>query len=171
MSYITRVGAVFATVVAAAALTIVGTGTAMADSDHGGDPGSGHGRAYGEGTAAGGLPFSFEVRRNTDGRVSGYFKGALLIKGNPAFAPEGPATCVSIQGNRVGFLYPLEGNTQPGLIADKGLAILISVQDNGPGQKDGAGFLGPLPIAAFGNGCDPGPTVLPITEGDVVVKD
>ncbi|MGQ0845726.1 MAG: hypothetical protein ACT4QF_16520 [Sporichthyaceae bacterium] len=79
----------------------------------------------------------------------------------------GPITCLQVDGNRAGFLYPIRENAKPSFAA--GQVVLISIEDNGA-DGDRMGFLGPAPAAAFATGCAPGPTPIDIVDGGVTVR-
>lgn len=110
--------------------------------------------------------FKFHVHRDSAGRPSGYFTAAGVGPTGALIAPQGPVTCVEFDGNKVGFLYPLEDKTRPALLRDSGTAIMITAQDNGDGRLDSMGFLGPLPTSAF-PGCKPNVTTMPVTSGNI----
>lgn len=80
---------------------------------------------------------------------------------------KGPITCLHVDGNKAGFIYPLEEGSMPEAVV--GQAVLITVVDNGPGNVDMMGFVGPAPIPEIGP-CMPGPAPLAI-DGDVLVHD
>jgi hypothetical protein len=145
-----RIGAVVA---AAAAAVLAITGTAIAHD--------GSGRSEGHGTFALGS-FDWRFQRDSDGHVSGYFKAVATQPAGILVAPQGRVTCASFEGNKVGFLYLLEGNTRPAVA--KGTYILITAEDNGGHGRDKVGFLGPAPKAAF-PGCDPSLTPFNVISG------
>lgn len=153
----------FACLVVAAALILAGTGVAQASPP----TGSG-GTAHGTGTAPG-LSFSFDVTEHgaDPHAASGYFRAALVQPAGTLIAPQGPATCVDVRGDTVGFLYPLVDGTRPTALPFT--SILITAHDGGPGRPDAIGFVGPLPTAAFGGQCAPSLPFLPVTSGDIVV--
>jgi hypothetical protein len=152
-----------ACLVAVAALLLAGTGIASASP-----PVSPGGTAHGTGTAPG-LSFSFDVTEHGSDlhSASGYFRATLIQPAGTLIAPQGPATCVDVRGDTVGFLYPLVDGTRPTALPFA--SILITAHDGGPGHKDSVGFVGPLPTAAFGGKCAPAIPFLPVTSGDVVV--
>lgn len=147
-----RIGAV----VAAAGVALLSiTGVAIAHD--------GSGSSEGHGTFAL-ATFNWHFDRDSDGHVSGYFKAVATQPGGIFVAPQGPVTCAVFEGNKVGFLYPLEDNTKPAIA--KGTYILITAEDNGGHGRDKIGFLGPAPKAAF-PGCSPNlsPALFPVTSG------
>lgn len=87
---------------------------------------------------------------------------------NPLVDFTGPITCLHVEGNRAGFIYPIEKGSKPEPAV--GQSVLIFVEDNGD-TGDKMGFLGPAPAESFVNGCAPGPTPVDITEGGVTVHD
>jgi len=87
---------------------------------------------------------------------------------NPLVDFRGPITCLHVEGNRAGFVYPIEEGSKPESAV--GQAVLIFIEDNGD-SGDKMGFLGPAPASSFANGCAPGPTPVAITEGGVTVQD
>jgi hypothetical protein len=140
--------------------SLVGNGT----TNSGGDGGT----ATGNG-AVPGFSFDFHVHQNgasaTKG-IGGYFKAKLIAPAGTLIAPQGPATCVDVQGNRVGFLYPLKKPSRPGTL--DGTVIFITAVDGGPGHPDRLGFIGPAPAEAFPS-CHPLFGYLPVTRGHVTV--
>jgi hypothetical protein len=136
-----------------AILVAVGGGTASARDRSGSS--EGHGRFA---LAS----FNWHLERDSDGRVSGYFKAVATQPGGLLVAPQGPVTCAEFDGNKVGFLYPLEGATRPCLL--KRTYIMITAEDNGGHGRDKVGFLGPAPREAF-PGCQPGFTPFAVTSG------
>jgi hypothetical protein len=121
----------------------------------------GSGSSEGHGTFAL-SSFKWHLKRDSDGHVSGYFKGVGTQPAGLLIAPQGPVTCAEFDGNKVGFLYPLEDNTRPFLL--KGTYILISAEDNGGHGRDKIGFLGPAPREAFPD-CHPSFTPFDVTSG------
>jgi hypothetical protein len=157
-----RIAATALAVTASAALlatsAIDGSSAALAHEDRGTT-------ATGDG-ATPLFTFKFHVHRDSDGRPSGYFTAAGVGPTGALIAPQGPVTCVEFDGNKVGFLYPLEDKTRPALLRGSGTAIMITAQDNGDGHLDTMGFLGPLPTSAF-PGCKPTLTTMPVTSGNI----
>jgi hypothetical protein len=152
--------AALAVVVLTAAGVLVSNGLARASEDRGAS-------AQGRGSTPF-FSFTFRVHRDGDGQQGGYFEAKLSQPLGGVIAPRGPATCVDFRGNKVGFIYPLEEGTKPELVADKGLAIMVTAQDNGPGKQDAIGFVGPAPTAAF-VGCAPTVAEIPVTSGDIEI--
>jgi hypothetical protein len=152
--------AALAVVVLTAAGVLVSNGLATASEDRGAS-------AQGRGSTPF-FSFTFRVHRDGDGEQGGYFEAKLSQPLGGVIAPRGPATCVDFRGNKVGFVYPLEEGTKPELVADKGLAIMVTAQDNGPGKQDAIGFVGPAPSAAF-VGCAPTVAEIPVTSGDIEI--
>ena len=152
-----RIGLIAASVAAAAAAVAITTGTAAAHD------GSGISEGHGRFAAA---QFDWHLKRDSDGHVSGYFKGVATQPGGLLVAPEGPITCARFEGNKVGFLYPLEDNTRPFIL--KSQYIMIVGEDNGGHGRDKIGFIGPAPKVAF-PGCEPGPTPFNVFQGHVHV--
>ncbi|MCD2197088.1 hypothetical protein LQ327_27325 [Actinomycetospora endophytica] len=151
---------------AVAALLVAGAGVGQAAPPTG--PGGTGGTAHGTGTGPG-LSFSFDVTEHgaDPHAASGYFRAALTPPAGALIAPQGPATCVDVRGDSVGFLYPLADGTRPAAVPLT--SILITAHDGGPGRPDSIGFVGPLPTAAFAGRCAPAVAFLPVTSGDVVV--
>jgi hypothetical protein len=150
-----RIGAAVATAVATATL-LVTTGSASAHD------GSGRSEAHGSSPIA---DFDWHVSRDSNGRPHGYFKGKAPYGADILIFLEGPATCVDIEGNQVGFLYPVEDNSRPFIL--KGQSILITGVDNGGQGRDRMGF---SPIGFF-NDCHPSIAPLPVTSGHIKVED
>lgn len=148
-------GKLIATLAVACTAAVLVTGVASAASR------GAHATASGSTLVA---SFTFDVR-NDGGRPSGYFTATPTPPANLLIALQGPATCVDIEGNKVGFIYPIQDGSRPDAI--KGMGVLVSAVDNGPGNTDFMGFVGPLPLAAF-HGCAPGLAPLAI-KGDVTV--
>lgn len=113
---------------------------------------------------------NFDARNtgNSDEDAKGNFKGAPPSPVNALLSLEGPVTCLHVEGNKAGFLYPVVDNSRPFFI--KGTYVLISVEDGGKGGTDRMGFTGPAPKEFFSN-CNPQFTPLEVTSGDIVVKD
>lgn len=80
---------------------------------------------------------------------------------------KGKVTCLHVEGNRAGFIYPIGEGSSPE--AAVGQAVYITVEDNGA-SGDKMGFIGPGPIPAEGP-CQPLATPLTITGPGVVVHD
>lgn len=152
-------GAALAVVTAAAALLSV-TGVASAAQDGGGT-------ATGKGTNAL-FSFEFDVAQNSaDPRdAEGYFRAAGVPPSDLLIAPQGPATCVEVRGNTVGFLYPLAEGSRPAAL--EGSNVLITAVDNGPGHPDAIGF---VPVGIDPGGCAPNLATLTSTSGDIVIED
>jgi hypothetical protein len=151
------IGAASVAAVVAATL-LVAAGTANAHDT------SGHSDAHGKTLIN---SFEWHVSRDGDGRPDGYFK----TKGTPPtdvlVMLAGPATCVDFEGNRVGFLYPIEDHSRPFIL--KGQYILITGEDNGGHGRDKLGFVGPAPRGFF-QGCRPGLAPLSV-DGHIAVDD
>jgi hypothetical protein len=141
-----------------------GYGTAWA-SDHN----SGAVSVSGEGKFALGT-FDFDGYNDSDDPFdsSGYFKADGASPADAFLQLRGRVTCLEVDGNRAGFLYPIEDDSMPGVL--KGQVIKISIEDGGDGSGDHIGFVGPAPEAAFPD-CAPGLTPFEVTEGDVEVND
>jgi hypothetical protein len=153
MSIRARIGtAVMA--VAATATLLVTTGTANAHDR------SGHSHAHGSTPIA---DFDWHVSRDSHGRAHGYFKGKAPDGAALLISLEGPATCVEIEGNKVGFLYPVEDHSRPFLL--KGQSLLITGVDNGGHGRDKMGF---SPIGFF-HDCHPSIAPFPVTSGHIEV--
>lgn len=156
MSFRVRIAATLTAVVTFSAL-FAASGTASAhESDDNSASGSGRTALF---------AFEFDVHRDSDGKAHGYFSAKATSPADTLIAPQGPATCAAFDGNKVGFLYPLEDNSKPAAL--KGQVILITAQDNGPGQTDAIGFLGPAPAAAFPD-CHPNVATMPV-DGNIKV--
>jgi len=121
--------------------------------------------------AAHGGPSPFEP-------VSGHFlaKGEVVDTGPPdkgptAFRFAGPVTCLNVQGNRAGLIYPIE-KADPETF--EGQAVLIFLEDNGKpsggDSPDRVGFVGPAPISAL-PACTPGPTPFDADKGNVTIHE
>ena len=138
--------------VAAAMLVTVGTATAH--------DGSGESRAHGMSPIA---SFDWHVSRDSDGHPHGYFRGKAPYGLDVLIALEGPATCVDIEGNKVGFIYPVTDHSRPFIL--KGQYILITGEDNGGNGRDKMGFQ-PTTSAT---GCSPSVDLFPVTSGHIEV--
>lgn len=125
---------------------------------------SGRSEAHGKTVLA---SFDWHVSRDSDGAAHGYFRSKSTSPFDPLIHLQGPATCVDIEGNRVGFLYPIEDSSRPFLI--KGQYVLITGEDNGGHGRDKMGFLGPAPKEFF-PGCAPGVAPLSV-DGHIAVHD
>lgn len=87
-----------------------------------------------------------------------------------AFRFSGPVTCLDIVGNRAGLIYPI--TTASGPVAGKatGLAIYVTLVDNGPDKPPQLGFAGPAPIRNL-HVCPPTVAFLTATFGRVTITD
>ena len=139
-------------VTAASVLTTVGTASAH--------DGSGHSEAHGTSPIA---IFDWHVSRDSDGRAHGYFKGRAPYGADVLVSLEGPATCVDIEGNKVGLLYPVVDHSRPFLL--RGQSILITGIDNGGHGRDRMGF---QPAAIF-HSCHPSVAPFPVS-GRITVE-
>lgn len=96
--------------------------------------------------------------------------GGLWRAQNEFIEFNGPITCLHVDGNRAGFIYPVDESSSPEFA--RGQNVLISVEDNGAvGDTMGFAFLGPEAAGGFGIGCAPGPTPLTISGEGVTVHD
>lgn len=157
-----------ALLVTAVALVLACVGAGIASADPGGTGPSDGGTAHGAG-ATPLFSFSFDVTEHgaNPRAADGYFRATPIPPVDSVLAPQGPATCVDVRGDTVGFLYPLAAGTKPAPVP--AASILITARDGGPGHPDSIGFVGPLPTAAFGGQCAPNIPTMPVTSGDVVV--
>lgn len=98
--------------------------------------------------------------------------GSLLPASVPLLGPlstysfSGPVTCLDVSGHQAGLVYPITSATGPVGSHFKGLAVYISIQDNGTSEQ--IGFFGPAPINALGV-CPATVSFLPVTSGHVTV--
>ena len=150
-----RIVAAFASTAAAALLLTAGTASA--------DDGSGRSEAHGSTAIA---SVDWHVSRDGSGHAKGYFEGVATQPGGALVDLKGPATCVEFDGNKVGFLYPVEDDSRPFLL--KGQYVLITGEDNGGHGRDKMGFVGPAPKEFFPN-CRPGLAPLTVDEGHISV--
>lgn len=158
-----RIGATAGAALAAmamAAAILAGSGTSWAAEGEGGT-------AVGSGTVPG-FSFGFDVeQRSADTRdASGSFRALGMPPSDLLIEAQGPAICVDVRDNMVGFLYPLREGSRPE--ATQGQNILITAVDNGPGETDSLGF---LPVGIDPGSCAPNPATLPLTSGDIVVEE
>lgn len=153
----TRTCIAAAAVSAAAATLLVTAGTASAWD--------GSGSSDGHGTSPIAV-FDWHVKRGANGKPSGYFKGKAPYGGDILVSLEGPATCVAIEGNRVGFLYPVQDKSRPFFL--KGQFILITGEDNGGNGRDKMGF---QPGVTSREGCSPSFAPFPVTSGHIEVEN
>jgi hypothetical protein len=109
--------------------------------------------------------FDWHVSRDSDGRPHGYFRGKAPYGLGALVSLEGPATCVEIEGNKVGFIYPVQDRSRPFIL--KGQYILITGEDNGGNGRDKMGF---QPTTSS-SGCSPSVDLLPVTSGHIAVHD
>jgi hypothetical protein len=137
-----RIGA--AAVIAAGTALLITAGTASAHDR------SGHSEAHGKTVIA---SFDWHISRDGDGRSHGYFTATATEPAGVLVALAGPATCVDVEGNKVGFLYPIEDHSRPFLL--RGQYVMVTGVDNGGNGRDRMGFLGPAPEEVF-HGCRPG---------------
>ena len=148
MGILARVGAGVVAAATAAAVLLVTGGTASAHD--------GSGRSEANGTSPIAI-FNWHVSRDSDGRAHGYFHGKAPYGGDILVSLEGPATCVDIEGNKVGFLYPVVDRSRPFFL--KGQYILITGVDNGGGGRDRMGFQPEL----LSQGCHPSVAPFPVS--------
>ncbi|MGQ0632145.1 MAG: hypothetical protein ACT4P1_14080 [Sporichthyaceae bacterium] len=111
---------------------------------------------------------AFEFKGFNQGTTPDSPSGGTWEAKNPALNFKGPITCLHVEGNRAGFIYPVEEGSTPE--AAVGQSVLIWIEDNGA-SGDKMGFFGPGPVEMFMDGCAPGPTPLDITSGGVTVVD
>jgi hypothetical protein len=150
----TRIGTtLIATATAATLVFTAGTASAHDNS----------GRSEGHGMSPIAI-FDWHVSRDSDGRAHGYFKGKAPYGASLLISLEGPATCVKIEGNKVGFLYPVRDRSRPFLLKQQ--YILISGEDNGGHGRDKMGFQ----PSASSFGCTPSATPFPVSKGHISVQ-
>jgi hypothetical protein len=90
-----------------------------------------------------------------------------LLGDAPQYHFRGPVTFLSVDGNRAGLIYPLAQADPPVL---QGQAILITIQDNGPGEADTVGFYGPAPIGELDTCPSALPSFLTAQSGDITIS-
>jgi hypothetical protein len=140
-------------------VTTVGYGAASADShDHGQVSVDGQGSSFGS--------FDFHASADSDdpSHVDGYFTGTS--PGGPFITWKGPITCLSVQGNRAGFIYRMAGNSTPPLLT--GQEVKVSIEDNGGHGKDKITFGLAMP-AGTQHGCTPDSAMNPVSQGHTSV--
>lgn len=76
--------------------------------------------------------------------------------------------CLDVSGHRAGLVYPIDHASGPVGQSFKGLAVAITVQDNGPGQPEQIGFYGPAPINNLKT-CPALVGFLPVLSGHITV--
>lgn len=118
------------------------------------------GAAPGEKTSADGVsaigPASWAIEVGPDGGLTGTFSGKLTLGTGTAFVePEGPATCLTVEGNKAAFIYRVDSQPEP-------QAIYVSAEEGADGINHHVGFVGPGPIADFTQ-CPIGPAPLAYT--------
>ncbi len=100
--------------------------------------------------------------------------GTLVPPTTPVLGPlssytfAGPVRCLDVTGHRAGLIYPIERALGPVGQSFKGLAVAITVQDNGPGQPEQIGFYGPAPINNLTT-CPALVGFLPVLSGHITV--
>ena len=100
--------------------------------------------------------------------------GALVPPSIPVLGPlatyrfAGPVSCLDVSGHRAGLIYPITSASGPVGSKFQGLAVAITVQDNGPGQPEQIGFYGPAPINNL-TSCPALVGFLPVLSGHVTV--
>ncbi len=153
-----------------AAAGVLAAGVLAAGLSYGTASAGGEDRIEGTGTFALGT-FDFNARStgDSDDDVTGYFEADATSPGDAFVHLEGSVTCLVVDGNKAGFIYPVEEGSMPGAIAGS-TAVFITLEDGGEGGTDHVGFMGPAPEAAF-PGCAPGLAPFEVTEGDVEVTD
>lgn len=111
-------------------------------------------------TVLGTMTFSASNVGTSPGKATGNFKvvgdllpvaipGAGALNTLAGFTFNGPVTCLDVTGNRFGLIYPIATATGPLGSAFKGQAIYVTGQDNGPGQAQSVGFVGPGPVGSL----------------------
>lgn len=148
--------AVLSVAVAIGCASLLPVGSASAGVDHDSVKGSGN-----QGIA------DFTFSAFNDGKTATSAVGAWHAQ-NQVLNFNGPITCLQVQGNRAGFIYPIDDSSKPE--AARGKAVLIWVEDNGP-TGDKMGFFGPAPLDQLNFGCAPGPTPLAVTGPGITVHD
>lgn len=123
--------------------------------------------APGEKTSADGIssigPARWDIKAGRDGELTGNFSGALTLGTDTVFfAPEGSPTCLTVEGNKVAFIYRVEEQPEP-------QAIYVTAEEGKDGAPHHIGFAGPGPIADF-PACPIGPAPLEFT-GDLDITD
>ncbi|MGQ0625805.1 MAG: hypothetical protein ACT4PP_14300 [Sporichthyaceae bacterium] len=111
---------------------------------------------------------SFEFEGFNQGTTPDSPAGGQWQAMNPLVNFKGPITCLHVDGNRAGFIYPVEEGSTPEPAV--GQSVLIWIEDNGA-SGDKMGFFGPGPVEMFMDGCAPGPTPFDITSGGVTIHD
>lgn len=100
--------------------------------------------------------------------------GDLVPPATPVLGPlasytfAGPVRCLDVTGHRAGLIYPITSASGPVGSSFKGLAVSITVQDNGPGQPEQIGFYGPAPINNLTT-CPALVGFLPVQSGHITV--
>jgi hypothetical protein len=161
-----RVGRTSATVLASATVALLLVPASALAHERGGR-GSTGGVAFGFARNAY-LTGSFHARQNSADPydAGGYAKGRPTAPGlHDLRLANGPVRCVQIRGNRVGILYRNDSTSQPP--AERGFDILITAQDNGPGDKDLIG-LEEAPPGVL-HSCEPTLATMPLDSGDITV--
>jgi hypothetical protein len=150
-----------------AGLTFVAAGMLVAGVGYGTASASDQDSVTGDGSfALGDFKFHGQNKSDDQFKSTGDFeaKGPGLAKA--LIALKGPITCLNVEGNRAGFLYPVEKGSTPFLLEKE--VVKISLEDGG--DTDHIGFEGPFPAAAF-DGCAPSVTPFPVNSGNVTVHD
>lgn len=104
--------------------------------------------------------------------ATGWFhaSGNLLLFGSiGSFDFQGPVTCLDIEGNRAGLIYPITEAQGPIAQYAKGQAIYVTIVDNGPTRPSQIGFIGPAPLNDLTH-CPPLATELSATFGRYYVN-
>ena len=144
-------------------VTMVGVGTASA---HDWGNSGGGGSVEGDGSSFGSFKFHGSNDSDRPFDAGGYFKG--VSPAGPLITLEGPITCLSVEGNRAGFLYRVDGSSTPSPFT--GMEIKVSIEQGRDGGKDKIGF-GFAQPAGFQKSCEPGDASSDVNEGHVTVHD
>lgn len=141
-------------------ITIVGYGTAAAEGKQ-----SHQGSIKGDGSSFGSFKFQARNDSNDPFKAKGRFKG--ISPAGPIFTLEGPITCLSIDGDKAGFIYQVE-NAGP-LPAGGFMEVKVTIEEGRGGNPDRIGFDFAAPAGSHSD-CDPGSASQDVKDGSVEVN-
>lgn len=112
-----------------------------------------------------GVEMTFDAKTDANGTSSGTFDGAVKI-GTRIMEAKGPVTCLDVEGNKVGFFYPMT-ESKPSLMSDLKLGVYMNMTTDGNGNAESLSY---SVVPKQEGGCKPAPTFLPAS-GSVDVSD
>ena len=140
-------------------VAMVGVGTASAH-----DWGKGGGSVDGDGSSFGSFKFHGSNDSDDPFDASGYFKG--VSPAGPLITLEGPITCLTVDGDRAGFIYRIDHSSTPSPFT--GMEVKVSIENGKDGGKGKIGF-GLAEPAGVQKSCEPGDASSDVNKCQVTV--